>query len=244
MVGAVVPAREASGANVTALGLCCLVAAIEGFDLQSAGVAAPRLVAAFGLAPSQLGLFFSASTLGLLVGAAFGGRISDRLGRKRTLLAAVAVFGLMSILTGLAARFDQLVAARLLTGVGLGGALPNLIALVAETASPAYRGRAVAALYAGLPVGGVLASLATLVDTDPGNWSGIFVLGGVAPLAVIPLLAAWLPAGGGPAAPGRPAACPTPCSARAGPSPRPCSGPGSCSGCSSSTSSSTGCPPC
>ncbi|ACA17861.1 major facilitator superfamily MFS_1 [Methylobacterium sp. 4-46] len=205
MVGAVVPAREASGANVTALGLCCLVAAIEGFDLQSAGVAAPRLVAAFGLAPSQLGLFFSASTLGLLVGAAFGGRISDRLGRKRTLLAAVAVFGLMSILTGLAARFDQLVAARLLTGVGLGGALPNLIALVAETASPAYRGRAVAALYAGLPVGGVLASLATLVDTDPGNWSGIFVLGGVAPLAVIPLLAAWLPAGGGPAAPGRPA---------------------------------------
>lgn len=186
-------ARSTPASSLLTIGLCFLVSLIEGFDLQSAGVAAPRLAPAFKLTPGQLGLFFSASTMGLLVGAAFGGRISDRIGRKTTLLVSVALFGLMSILTGLSPSFEVLVAARLLTGVGLGGALPNLIALVAENTSAERRGSAVAALYAGLPSGGAIASLVTLVDKDPTSWAMIFIIGGVAPILVIPVLWVWLP---------------------------------------------------
>lgn len=192
MARTIAPAQAASRSGLLTVCLCCLVAIIEGFDLQSAGVAAPRLVPAFRLTPAQLGLFFSLGTFGLLVGAAIGGRVSDRFGRKRTLLGSIAFFGAMSILTGLAQSFEMLLAARLLTGAGLGGALPNLIALVSE--NPAERrGSAVAVLYAGLPTGGALAAIVTLIDRDPANWSGIFLIGGLAPLVILPVVWAWLP---------------------------------------------------
>ncbi|TFZ56810.1 3-(3-hydroxy-phenyl)propionate transporter MhpT [Methylorubrum sp. Q1] len=193
MADALILGRSTPRAGALTVGLCCLVTLIEGFDLQSAGVVAPRLVSIFNLTPGQLGLFFSASTMGLLIGAAFGGRLSDRVGRKKSLIVSVALFGLMSIFTGLANSFEVLLLARLLTGVGLGAALPNLIALVAESTAPERRASAVALLYAGLPAGGALASLFTLVGAESHHWSTIFITGGVAPLLVVPLIWAWLP---------------------------------------------------
>ncbi|MCJ2032111.1 MULTISPECIES: 3-(3-hydroxy-phenyl)propionate transporter MhpT [Methylorubrum] len=193
MADALILGRSTPRAGAVTVGLCCLVTLIEGFDLQAAGVVAPRLVSIFNLTPGQLGLFFSASTMGMLIGAAFGGRFSDRFGRKKTLIVSVALFGLMSILTGLAHSFEVLLLARLLTGVGLGSALPNLIALVTESTAPGRRASAVALLYAGLPAGGALASLFTLVGAESHHWSTIFITGGVAPLLVVPLIWAWLP---------------------------------------------------
>ncbi|MCP6618293.1 MFS transporter, partial [Klebsiella pneumoniae] len=75
---------------------------------------------------------FSAGILGLLPGALVGGILADRHGRKRLLIAAVTLFGLFSIATALAGSFPMLLLARLMTGVGLGAALPNLIALTSE----------------------------------------------------------------------------------------------------------------
>ena len=178
--------------HLAAVAVCCLLAVFEGFDLQSAGVAAPRLAPDLGLTPDDLGWFFSVSTFGLMFGAALGGRLSDRLGRKTTLLFSVAVFGLLSIATGLAADLKSLLLARFLTGVGLGGALPNLIAIVAESVPPRLRSRAVGFLYAGLPCGGALASLVSLAGADPSDWRMIFYIGGAGPLlalaVAIPLL--------------------------------------------------------
>lgn len=170
--------------------LCALVAVLEGFDLQAAGVAAPKLVPAMGLEPSILGWFFSASTIGMFVGAYLGGWLSDRMGRKTVLLLSVALFGLCSILTGLAQDETQLIAARLITGIGLGGALPNLIALVSENSAPERRGRAVAFMYCGTPIGGAIASVAALYTDD---WETIFHLGGVLPLLFAPILLWLLP---------------------------------------------------
>ena len=128
--------------------LCYLVAALEGLDLQSAGVAAPKLAPAMGLKADQLGWFFSASTFGLMLGAALGGRLSDRFGRKAVLVASVLIFGLLSLATAFAPNLEALVVARFLTGVGLGGALPNLVALVTENAPPERKNAAVGLLYA------------------------------------------------------------------------------------------------
>jgi AAHS family 3-hydroxyphenylpropionic acid transporter len=172
------------------IGLCLLVALLEGFDLQAAGVAAPKLAPAMGLSPGVLSWFFSASTLGMFIGAFAGGWLSDRKGRKFVLVLSVALFGLCSILTGAAATPDLLIAARFLTGVGLGGALPNLIALVAENSPPDRKGRAVALMYCGTPLGGAVATLVSLY-TDA--WQAIFHLGGILPLVVVPLLALLLP---------------------------------------------------
>ncbi|WP_297804234.1 3-(3-hydroxy-phenyl)propionate transporter MhpT [uncultured Brevundimonas sp.] len=171
------------------LTLCILVGVCEGVDLQAAGVAAPRLAPAFGIDPSALGLFFSSATFGLMFGALVGGRVSDRIGRKPALIWSVIIFGVMSIATGLATDYNFLVAARFLTGVGLGGAMPNLVALVAESVPSNRRSVAVGSLYASMPLGGAVAALVSmLIGTGNDSWRTIFYLGGFAPLVIAPLL--------------------------------------------------------
>jgi MFS transporter, AAHS family, 3-hydroxyphenylpropionic acid transporter len=171
--------------------LCFLTSLCEGFDLQAAGVAAGGIRAEFHPDAARLGYFFSASTLGLFVGAAFGGRLSDRVGRKSVLVGSVAAFGLFSLLTPLAANISALILARLLTGLGLGGALPNLIALGSESAPAGRRSANVTIIFAGAPIGGAIASLISLL-IYPGHWRVIFIVGGVVPLLIVPLLATLL----------------------------------------------------
>ena len=81
---------------------CVLVALCEGIDLQAAGVAAAGIGAEFKPGPDQFGTFFSASTFGLFLGAMIGGRLSDRIGRKKVLVVSIGLFGLFSLLTALA----------------------------------------------------------------------------------------------------------------------------------------------
>jgi AAHS family 3-hydroxyphenylpropionic acid transporter len=163
-----------------------IVATFEGVDLQAAGVAAPRLLPFFKLTSEQAGLFFASSTFGLLLGAPIAGVLADRFGRKIMLVLSVLLFGVFSAATGLASDFINLTAMRFLTGLGLGGALPNLISLVAESAPPERRSQAVGVMYAGMPLGGGVASLLTLVVGS--DWRTIFFVGGAAPLLVVPVI--------------------------------------------------------
>jgi MFS transporter, AAHS family, 3-hydroxyphenylpropionic acid transporter len=173
--------------------ICFFIALIEGIDLQSAGVAAAGVSAHFGLDKSSLGLFFSAAILGLLPGGLIGGRLGDRIGRKKILMIAVALFGLFSILTALVTSYSGLLFARFMTGVGLGAALPNLVALASESVSDKARGRAISLMYCGMPIGGVVVSLLASTALAATNWKVIFYVGGVLPLLVIPLMMAFLP---------------------------------------------------
>jgi AAHS family 3-hydroxyphenylpropionic acid transporter len=166
---------------------CVLAALCEGFDLQAAGVAAGGIVAEFRPSPDQMGTFFSASTLGLFLGALLGGRLSDRFGRKGLLIAAVTMFGLFSVATACAWNMHSLIAGRLFTGFGLGGALPVLVALVNER-SPAHRRRAnVALAYSAMPLGGAIVSLLSMLSAAA-HWRTIFMVGGVVPLLLVPLM--------------------------------------------------------
>ncbi len=181
-----------TGAGRRVLALAFFAAVIEGFDLQAAGVAAPKLVPAFNLGPEQAGLFFSSATLGLILGAFSGGVIADRLGRRAGLIISLAVFGVFSITTAWAASFEQLFILRFLTGVGLGGALPNIIAISAEAVPVEKRGRAVAFVYAGVPLGGATVSLVAMAGLH-NDWQSIFIIGGVLPLLLIVPLWHYLP---------------------------------------------------
>ncbi|UEC05055.1 3-(3-hydroxy-phenyl)propionate transporter MhpT [Burkholderia vietnamiensis] len=180
-------------AVATTLGLCFAIALLEGLDLQSVGVAAPRMAHEFGLSVSQMGLAFSAGTFGLLPGAMLGGWLADRIGRKQVLIASVCLFGLLSIATAQVSGFAMLVAVRALTGLGLGGAMPNLIALSSESVEPRSRSSAVAVMYCGIPFGGVIASLIGVLLAGDAEWRHIFYVGGVGPLLLAPVLIALLP---------------------------------------------------
>src|SRR3984957_8237390 len=171
---------------------CCLLAVFcEGIDLQAAGVAAGGIIPEFKPGPDQIGTFFSASTFGLFVGALVGGRLSDSIGRKRVVVTSIALFGLFSLLTPLARDMQSLSCARLFTGLRVGGALPNLIALVNESSAPDRRTSIVALAYSGAPFGGAVASLISM-SLPPSHWRWIFIAGGVAPLILAPIMLAKL----------------------------------------------------
>jgi len=171
--------------SVTIL-FCFLVALCEGIDLQAAGVAAAGIGAEFKPTASQFGTFFSASTFGLFFGALIGGRLADSIGRKKVLIASIGVFGLFSLLTALATDVRSLTWIRALTGLGLGGALPMVLALVTETCAARRQSATVATVYAAMPMGG-----AAMVTTT--QWRVVFVVGGVMPLLLLPLMAVFLP---------------------------------------------------
>lgn len=184
--------KTENGRALITIGLCFVIALLEGVDLQSAGIAAPGMQADFELTQGMLGAMFSAGILGLLPGALIGGRMADRVGRKKVLIVSVLLFGLFSLLTAMVWEFYGLLLARFMTGVGLGAALPNLIALCSEAVDEKYRGRAVSLMYCGMPIGGIFVSLLAMSGFF-GGWKFIFYVGGLAPLLVVPLMILWLP---------------------------------------------------
>jgi AAHS family 3-hydroxyphenylpropionic acid transporter len=181
----------ASTARVTVI-LCFLATFCEGIDLQAAGLAAAGIRAQYHPDPQLLSYFFSASTFGLFLGALVGGRLADWMGRKHVLVAAVAVFGVFSLLTTLAGDIYTLTLARFLTGLGLGGALPNVLSIGSENARSNRRSASVTIIYAGMPLGGAFASLISLM-TSAAQWRVIFIAGGIVPLLVAPAIKIWLP---------------------------------------------------
>ncbi|MDB5431959.1 MAG: hypothetical protein JWP35_3075 [Caulobacter sp.] len=176
----------------TALILCLLTAMLEGFDIQSMGVAGPKMIPALHLLKSQAGWAFSASLFGLMAGAAIGGWLADRVGRKPVILGSVVVFGLFTLATAMTGAYEPLLAVRFITGLGLGGALPMIIAVASEQSGAKGSSATVSAITACMPLGGAMVALfaASPLGTD---WRMIFVAGGVAPLVLALALWRWLP---------------------------------------------------
>jgi len=166
--------------------MCVAAALFEGFDNQSMGVAAPKLIPAFGLSPVATSWVFSAATFGLFIGAIVGGRLSDLIGRRQVLIGSMLLMGICSLWTATAGNLEVLVLARFMTGLGLGGAMPNFIALSAEAVEPSRRMATVTAVTAALPLGGALAGLIALsqgfgLGLD---WRAIFYVGGFGPIVL------------------------------------------------------------
>ncbi|PWB14548.1 3-(3-hydroxy-phenyl)propionate transporter MhpT [Acinetobacter sp. AM] len=185
--------HQPSGRAKLTLLLCFAIAIFEGFDLQSMGVAAPRMRAEFMLDNAQMAWAFSAAIIGTLPGAIIGGRLSDYIGRKKVLIFSILLFGVMSLVTAFAANYELLLVIRFLTGLGMGGALPMMITLASEAVSSDRKGTAVSIMYSGIPCGGLLTSVVAMLLAGDAEWRHIFYVGGIAPILLIPLLMKYLP---------------------------------------------------
>jgi AAHS family 3-hydroxyphenylpropionic acid transporter len=168
--------------------VCFLVAVVEGFDIQALGVAAPKIAPQFGLSPQQLGLIFAVSNIGLVFGAAGGGWLADRVGRKPVFMGAVLTFGLFTLLMTLATGFSSLFVLRFLAGLGFGAALPNMMAVAAEVSAPEKRASTAAAMFCGMPVGGGTSALLTQLLPPDFDWRILFIIGGVFPMILAPAI--------------------------------------------------------
>jgi MFS transporter, AAHS family, 3-hydroxyphenylpropionic acid transporter len=180
-------------ASVVTLAFCFLTSALEGFDLASMGLAAPKLVPELHLSAQHLGLVLSAVPLGMFLGALLGGRLADVLGRKTTLIIAVAVIGVFQLATAFAPSYEALIGARVLCGIGIGGAITNVIALASEAAGETGSVFNVTLVMAGLPAGGTVASLIAIAGGEQGDWRTNFYIGGLAPLILAATMMISLP---------------------------------------------------
>jgi len=170
--------------------ICGLIALLDGFDAQMIGYVAPAIAKSWGITGPAIGatfkLVFAAGLFGLMLGALAGGPLADWTGRKSVMLVSLAGFGVCMLLTPLASDVQALIALRFLTGLGLGASMPNTIALTAEFAPKRLRTTLVTVMFAGFPIGNVAAGVVSVPIIQHFGWQGVFVVGGIAPLLLLP----------------------------------------------------------
>lgn len=179
--------------QILILSLCFLIVLLDGFDTAVIGYIAPALREEWSLLPAQLSPAFGAGLLGLLIGSLIFGPVADAIGRKRVLLVSILIFGGGTLASAYTHSIESLTLLRLITGIGLGGAMPTCITLSSEY-SPARRRMIMVTLSwsgftAGLALGGLLAGQ---IIPEFG-WRGVLMLGGIVPLLLLPLLAWQMP---------------------------------------------------
>ena len=182
--------RDRGGA--WAVWLCWLAVALDGFDLVVLGAVIPVLSKSGDLGFTDASLT-TASTLGLVgvgIGAVLVGPITDRVGRRATLITCIAVFSVLTLAIPLATNTTQFTVLRFLAGLGLGACLPTALAFMTEHATSGRGGTAVTRVMTGYHVGAVLTALLGLWLLDAYGWESMFVVGGVVGLLTLPLL--WL----------------------------------------------------
>lgn len=175
-----------------------LVTTLEGYDLQVISSAGPQLKQTMGLDDNQLAFFFSATLIGLAIGALIGGWLGDRFGRKPTLIWSTVILGVFTFASALVNNYEGLLITRIIAGIGLGGAMPTLIAIVAEVSGGRNTTSAVTTMICGHPTGGIISALVGKTIADGYGWQSLFVVGGILTLLVIPMIVKFLPETRGP----------------------------------------------
>ena len=185
--------QKVGGFQVRLLLTCAAVLFVDGFDTQAIGYVAPALIREWGIGRAALGPVFSAGLFGLMLGALVFGPLADRIGRKWIIVASTLAFAIGTLATVWVSDASGLLIVRLLTGFGLGGAMPNAISLTSEYSPRRRRATRVMTMFAGFSVGAALGGLLAAAMIPAYGWRSVFLLGGAAPLLLVPFLAARLP---------------------------------------------------
>jgi len=170
--------------QITLLVWSLFLVLIDGYDIAAIAFAAPHLVKAWGVAPKALGPVFSASLVGILFGSAMFGYIGDRYGRKASLIWANLVFGVFTLAAAYATNLEQMFWLRLLAGLGIGGVIPNVVAINAESAPRRLRATLAIIAVGFVPLGGAIPGFITAALVPAHGWQIIFMIGGIVPIVI------------------------------------------------------------
>ena len=192
-VPALLDEQRVSPFQIRVLILCALAVMLDGFDTQAIGYVAPAVARDLHLGPVALSHVFASGLIGLMIGALTLGPVADRFGRRRIIILCTAWFGVLALATATADSFTSLTALRFLTGLGLGGVMPNTIALTAEFCPRRSRGTMVMVMFCGFPLGATLGGFAAAPIIPAYGWQYVFVLGGILPFFLVPVLFFRLP---------------------------------------------------
>jgi AAHS family 4-hydroxybenzoate transporter-like MFS transporter len=184
-IGKIIDAAPISGYQIRVVTLCALLLFFDGFDTQIIAFIAPSVSAEFQLTRSQLGPLFAASIVGIMVGALFFGPLADRYGRRMIILICAAEFSILTLASAGSTSFFMLLALRFLTGLGLGGAMPNASSLTAEYSPKRRRATMVMAAFLGFGLGAGVGGLVSAWLLPIYGWRGVLIVGGALPLILV-----------------------------------------------------------
>ena len=179
--------------QVIAVTVCMAINALDGFDVLSIAFTGPRIAKEWMLAPTQLGLLFSAGLAGMMLGALLLSPLADLIGRRFLVLLGLIVITAGMALSGLARGLEELAILRLFTGLGIGSLLSSINTIVMEYASRRRKDFAVAFMSVGYPIGGTIGgTIAVFLIADFG-WRSVFFFGASLSAALIPIVLVTLP---------------------------------------------------
>jgi MFS transporter, AAHS family, benzoate transport protein len=167
--------------------LCMIITVIEGFNLIVFGSVVPLLLkdTSLGVTDGQIGLIGGLVYIGAIVGALLAPVVAERAGRKRVLILAIGLFAAGAILTGASVDVPMLAVARFLTGFGVGGALTTAMTVARNSAASRRASIVVTITMAGIPLGGVVASLLAIPILPAFGWRPMFFVGAGTALAIV-----------------------------------------------------------
>lgn len=187
-VGRLIDERPFSALQIRVLVLCSLIVMLDGYDIQTMALAVPTIAAEWSFALGDFGIALSAAVLGMGVGSAFLAPLGDRFGRRPVILTGFAVVGLSSLATISAGDITHFAAWRFVTGLGLGVCQANATALTSEYMPARVRMSLVGLMFCCVAVGASAASFTAPLIIEHMGWRGIFIVGGVGPLALLAVL--------------------------------------------------------
>lgn len=176
---------------VAIVGLCFAINMADGIDVTILSFLAPRVQEEWGIGADVMGTLFSAGLLGMAIGGMFIAPLSDRLGRRRIILTALALMSLGMMLSGLVTTVTQFFVLRVVVGAGIGTVLAAMAALAAETAPDRHRNLAVGMVQAGYPFAAVFTGLAAAQLLPLYGWHALLVGAGIITVVLFPV-AWWL----------------------------------------------------
>lgn len=171
---------------------CLLIIIFDGYDLVIYGVALPLLMHQWSLTAVQAGLLASAALFGMMFGAMIFGTLSDRLGRKKTIMICVTLFSGFTFLGAFATNPVEFAILRFIAGLGIGGVMPNVVALMTEYAPKKIRSTLVAIMFSGYAIGGMTSALLGAWLVKDMGWQIMFLIAGI-PLLMLPIIWKFLP---------------------------------------------------
>lgn len=173
--------------------LCAFSTLVDGFDAVAIGYVAPVVSKLWRLPPGAFKGAMSIGLFGLMFGALVAGPLADRFGRKTVIICSSIGFGIFSLLCVTAHSLTELTIWRFLTGVGLGGAMPNALALVSEFSPRRRRSTMTVLALIGFNLGSALTGFIAAALIPAFGWTSIFWVGGIAPLALCVVFMVVLP---------------------------------------------------
>lgn len=176
--------------QIGAIAICVLLNALDGFDVLAISFASPGIAEEWGVERGVLGVVLSMELIGMGVGSLTIGALADRAGRRPVILLCLVMMAAGMWMAASAGDLVTLSAYRLLTGLGIGGMLAAINAMAAEYANLKYRNLCVIIMATGYPAGIIVGGAIAAVLLANFDWRSVFLFGGAATTAIIPVV--WL----------------------------------------------------